>query len=221
MAECQQIRRSNQKTVIMLSGGIDSTVLLHDVARKSSIPPVALHFSGFATTRETSAARAIAEKIGAEFVHVDVKSFVRACIPERTRPRKSDGRLVYGNSVVLSMSIAFAVARDIPRVAVGLNADDALAFTENRPEFIEQFRDGLELSGVNCRLLAPYHSWPKVKVLRRGAELGVDLGSTFSCMTPTRDLHDGTCASCLDRQAAFKAADISDPTQYANGTLGC
>lgn len=205
----------------MFSGGIDSTVLLCDVARKSSVPPIALHFCGFAATRETSTARAIAERIGAEFVPVDVKSFVQACIPEGARPRDSGGRLVYGNSVVLSMSIAFAVAREIPHVAVGLNADDALAFIENRPEFIRQFRDGLELSRVNCRLLVPYHSWPKSKVLRRGAELGIDLGSTFSCMTPNHDLHDGTCASCLDRQAAFKAADMSDPTQYATGTIGC
>jgi 7-cyano-7-deazaguanine synthase len=199
----------------MFSGGIDSTVLLHDVARQCASPPVALHFSGFSVAHETSAARASAGKIGAEFIGVDVKSFVHACIPARSRPRDSDGRLVYGNSVVLSMSIAFAAARGIPCVAVGLNADDSLTIIENRPEFINQFRDGLRLSEANCRLLVPYHGWSKTKVLLRGVELGVDLGATFSCMTPTNGLHDGTCASCIERKAAFKAADVNDPTPYA------
>ncbi|MEW2118452.1 7-cyano-7-deazaguanine synthase [Streptomyces sp. NPDC005474] len=209
------IGRLSNSAVVMFSGGIDSTVLLHDVARQCASPPVALHFSGFSVAHETSAARVSAGQIGAEFIGVDVKSFVHACIPTRTRPHGSDGRLVYGNSVVLSMSIAFAVARGIPCVAVGLNADDAFTVIENRPEFINQFRDCLRLSKANCRLLVPYHGWPKAKVLHRGVELGVDLGGTFSCMTPTNGIHDGTCASCLERRAAFKVADMRDPTLYA------
>jgi 7-cyano-7-deazaguanine synthase len=46
--------------------------------------------------------------------------------------------------------------------------------------------------------------------------LGVDfpLEHTFSCIQPVGDNHCGACNKCAERQAAFRSAELQDPTRY-------
>jgi 7-cyano-7-deazaguanine synthase len=55
----------------------------------------------------------------------------------------------------------------------------------------------------------------KADVVRLGAELGVPLELTLSCMNPRVGLHCGQCSKCRERRDAFADAGVSDPTRYA------
>lgn len=201
--------------VVMVSGGIDSTVLLHDMILSQHVRPLALHFVNLTSQFELAVVQAITNQLEIELVTIDYSSFLHVCVPPRTSPRRSDGRVVFGNTVVLSMALAFTLARGIPNLVLGLNHNDTLAYIENSPEFLEYIRHGLRFVEADCSLRAPYHTWSKAQVLNRGIELGVDFTNTLSCMMPHNGLHDGLCDSCRDRQKAFAAVGVEDPTVYA------
>jgi 7-cyano-7-deazaguanine synthase len=54
----------------------------------------------------------------------------------------------------------------------------------------------------------------KSAIVRRGAELGVDFGRTWSCYKGG-EVHCGTCGTCVERREAFHLAGVPDPTAYA------
>jgi 7-cyano-7-deazaguanine synthase len=73
--------------------------------------------------------------------------------------------------------------------------------------------------GGQVRLFQPYRGLAKADVLRRGQNL--PLRWTFSCIRPAAGLfgerHCGECNKCAERQRAFGAAGLPDPTDYAGG----
>lgn len=61
----------------------------------------------------------------------------------------------------------------------------------------------------------PVLEGPKAAVVKIGDELGVDMASSWSCHRGG-DEHDGICAGCRARRAAFAEAGIEDRTVYAH-----
>ena len=70
--------------------------------------------------------------------------------------------------------------------------------------------------------------WTKAEIIRRGVELGVDYGVTWSCYAPRWTSFSseasasppaapaacGECDSCLLRKKGFTEAGVPDPTRY-------
>jgi 7-cyano-7-deazaguanine synthase len=50
--------------------------------------------------------------------------------------------------------------------------------------------------------------------VRRGAELGIDYGHTYSCYRGG-ERHCGRCGTCTERREAFRQAGVEDPTIYS------
>ena len=64
-------------------------------------------------------------------------------------------------------------------------------------------------------IATPLASLHKDDVIKLGAELGVPLELTLSCMNPSGDgVHCGACSKCRERQHAFRDAGVEDPTRY-------
>jgi 7-cyano-7-deazaguanine synthase len=62
--------------------------------------------------------------------------------------------------------------------------------------------------------VAPYRELSKVDVIRRGADLPLEL--TLSCLRPATDgRHCGDCNKCRERAEAFVTAGVPDRTAYA------
>ncbi len=65
----------------------------------------------------------------------------------------------------------------------------------------------------SIEIVRPLAKMEKAAVLRLGRNY--PLAETFSCVAPVQGMHCGTCNKCGERQAAFAAADLPDPTDYA------
>jgi 7-cyano-7-deazaguanine synthase len=98
--------------------------------------------------------------------------------------------------------------------AVALAPLEANPFPDATPAFFAAYQDVVNRAvGGAVRLLRPYAALSKVAVLHRGRGLPLEL--TFSCIRPVDGRHCGRCNTCGERRRAFAAAGVADATEYA------
>lgn len=87
-------------------------------------------------------------------------------------------------------------------------------FPDTSPDFFAGLETALN-AGANrpLRVLRPLGQMTKRQVMR--LVRGCPLERTFSCIAPQNGLHCGRCNKCAERQAAFRESELSDPTRYA------
>jgi 7-cyano-7-deazaguanine synthase len=221
--------------VVLLSGGMDSTTLLHYVIRECGSHYVhALSFNyGQRHSRELDCARwqADAAKVASHRV-IDI-TFFGDLVKQGTAlvaggyevpdlddvaPDQRDQPPTYvpnRNMMLLSMAAAFAEAHDIPDVYYGAQAQDEYGYWDCTATFIHRLNNVLALNrreAVTVR--APFAEMSKSAALRIGLALGVDYSHTWSCYRGD-GLACGTCPTCVERLKAFDEAGIPDPLPYS------
>jgi 7-cyano-7-deazaguanine synthase len=89
-------------------------------------------------------------------------------------------------------------------------------FPDATPAFFENFEKTVNFAvGGGVQVLRPYSGLHKTEVMRRGVELPLEL--TFSCIRPFDGLHCGCCNKCAERRRAFADASMIDRTVYRRG----
>lgn len=128
------------------------------------------------------------------------------------------------NTIFLSFALGYAEVLSATDIYIGVNAVDYSGYPDCRPGFIEAFEKTANLAtkiGVEhaeqhtnpIHIHTPLMHLKKAEIIRRGIELGVDYGLTFSCYDPDqRGRPCGRCDSCLLRAAGFREAGVADPT---------
>lgn len=219
--------------IVLLSGGLDSTVALAKV-RADGIPCEALLIDyGQRHGIELARAASIAAHYNTPVTRVRVNlpamrpgdALVgQAAVPKRRSLRTIatsgvPSTFVPGRNLVL-LSLAFSLAgmRGADAVVMGATMADSVGYPDCRPRFVTEFgiaaRAGM---GSHIQLLAPWLYKNKHEVIVEGAALGVDFAATWSCYQPAGDVHCGLCDACVVRRAGFVEAGIADPTAYAEG----
>lgn len=127
------------------------------------------------------------------------------------------------NLIFLSFSLGYAEVLNATDIFIGVNAVDYSGYPDCRPAFIDAFQKTANLAtkiGVEhaeqqadpIRIHTPLMHMTKSEIIRRGVELGVNYGLTFSCYDPGADgTPCGRCDSCLLRATGFRKAGIADP----------
>lgn len=123
------------------------------------------------------------------------------------------------NLVMLSLATAYAEAKGFDVIGLGNNLEEAGAYPDNEPEFINRFNDLLPFAvgdGKKLRVLMPVGNMMKHEIVAYGEQLGAPMALTWSCYRagPT---HCGTCGPCFMRRTAYTINDLSDPLMYAKG----
>ena len=219
--------------VVLLSGGLDSTVCLALAAaepQRGSL--LALTFAyGQRHDLEVERAAKVAAHYGAEqlVVDLDASAWGGSALTDPAVAVPTDGvglgiPVTYvpaRNIIFLAVALGVAEARGLDVVHIGVNAVDYSGYPDCRPEFLDAFRQvaavgqkrGVEGSPVEIR--APLIDRPKADIVRLGSELGAPLHLTWSCYQPepgpSGPTPCGRCDSCRIRAAGFAAAGIPDP----------
>ena len=117
-----------------------------------------------------------------------------------------------GRNLLLGALGAVHCARHrIPALALALLADNP--FPDATPAFLADLgRLASRALGTRIAIRAPFRHLEKAAVIRRGR--GLPLALTLSCARPRGLRHCGRCTKCAERQRAFAAAGVPDPTTY-------
>ncbi|MBV8982240.1 MAG: 7-cyano-7-deazaguanine synthase QueC [Acidimicrobiia bacterium] len=230
MGDARQHGRGAAIAVVVLSGGLDSTVCLALAAREPADgqPLVALTFDyGQRHRIEIDRASAVAGLYSAQWlcVELDASQWGGSALTDASLAVPVDGGeedaipVTYvpaRNLIFLSVAMGVAEARDADAVYLGVNALDYSGYPDCRPEFIESFRQTAALAlkrGVEGRpvdIRTPLIDLSKADIVRLGVEVGAPLQLTWSCYLGG-ERPCGECDACRLRAKGFAEAGVGDP----------
>jgi len=218
------------KSVILFSGGIDSTTALA-WAKARSADTHALTFDyGQRHNVEVRLARWTAKRMGVlqTVLRLDLAGFGGSALtnPSAALPRyrkPSDIRrgppstyVPFRNGVLIALAASFAEARGFDTVVCGFNIIDSPDYPDTRPEFVRAMEKAVRagtraaFGGPAIRIAAPFIRMRKSEIIRLGLRLGADYSRAVSCYAGAEE-PCGTCASCVLRRQAFAEAGRPDP----------
>jgi 7-cyano-7-deazaguanine synthase len=88
-------------------------------------------------------------------------------------------------------------------------------FDDATPEFFAAFEEMLHCATPErVQIARPFEHLNKKSVLQLARHLPLEL--TFSCLSPADGLHCGSCNKCAERRLAFHEIGRDDPTRYAS-----
>lgn len=212
-----------KKAIVLLSGGLDSAVVL-GIAKSLNRDCLALSFDyGQRHKIELEAAKKIAayyqttQKLiilpTATFENSSLVSNLDVPKDRTTSEMQTATPSTYvpaRNSLFLAFAMAQAEAFHADEIYIGANALDS-PYPDCRPQFIQAFQDLLNvataqaLQGKAPRLIAPLMAWNKRRIIAEGKKLKVPLELSFSCYDPTpTHLPCQRCDACVLRREGFK-----------------
>ena len=227
---------SRKPAVVLVSGGMDSAVVLA-IAREAGFDAQALSVRyGQRHTSELDAAARVANALGAvahKTVHVDLRSIGGSALTEDgiAVPTDDDGHVMgvgipstyvpARNTIMLSVALGWSEVLGGTDLFCGVNAVDYSGYPDCRPEFIDGFEQLANLAtkagveGSRFRVHAPLMRMSKADIIREGLRLGVDFSQTVSCyQADGQGRACGHCDACRLRAQGFEDAGIADNTRY-------
>jgi 7-cyano-7-deazaguanine synthase len=214
-----------KSSAVLVSGGLDSAILLAELAdRCSSVYPLFVRAGLSWEVAELRYLRRFLETIhkpGIQPLHIldmpvtdlygDHWSITGKNVPDAGSPDEAvflPGR----NVLLLAKAMLWCHLHDVPALALAVL--HANPFPDATPSFFAAYATAVNqaVSGT-VQLLRPFAALKKVDVLQRGRGLPLEL--TFSCIRPQGDKHCGRCNKCEERRRAFRDAGLPDPTEYA------
>jgi len=226
-------------TAVLLSGGLDSAVLVADEATSGDVQPIYVSVGlAWESAEQSIVPRFLASPplaaLGGRVrplvsLSVDMRDVYAATHwamegrPPAYHTPDEDVYLPGRNVILLGKAAVYCAAAHIDRLVIGTLGHNP--FPDATPEFRAAMARALSLGlAHDLRIDAPYAEASKADVIRRGAALGVPFELTQSCMNPPAPalndrpsaMHCGMCSKCRERHDAFVDAGLSDPTEYAS-----
>lgn len=222
--------------VILLSGGLDSATAAA-MAKQQGFQIHALSFRyGQRHELEIEAAKKIATFLKAKTHRVtdfDLRAIGGSALTDQIAVPKGRSATEMANNIpvtyvparntiFLSFALALAERIEAEDIFFGANQLDYSGYPDCRTEYIHAFEAMANLAtkaGVKgksrIKIHVPLIQMTKAQIIRKGIELGINYGLTWSCYDPAPGaLACGLCDSCQLRLKGFKEAGLDDPIAY-------
>lgn len=218
---------TEKDTLLVLSGGMDSTTMLHEFASRIALA-VSFDYGSNHNAREIACAAENCKILSIEHIVIPLDFMSRYfhssllegadAIPEGDYAEENMHSTVvpFRNGIMLAIAAGLAESRGLKQVMLANHGGDHTIYPDCREGFINAMDSAIRQGTfASIKLAAPYTNISKSDIARRGKELGMDYTLTYSCYKGG-ELHCGKCATCMERRQAFRDAGIDDPTIYEN-----
>ncbi len=222
------------RSVVLLSGGMDSCVCAALAARDTE--PAALHISYGQRTeeRERQAFENICDRLGIRRRLALRNEALRviggsALTDSGIAVPQAGEQIGHGNVPVtyvpfrnahfLAAAVSWAEVLDASRIYIGAVEQDSSGYPDCRPAYYRAFNEVIKAGTREGKIeiVTPLIALRKAEIVRLGVELGAPFDLTWSCYS-REDKACGVCESCVLRMRAFAEAGSGDPIQYEQHT---
>lgn len=222
------------KSLVLLSGGVDSTTCLAVAVNKygkENVLTLSVAY-GQKHDKEIISAENIAAYYGVRLLKLDLAKIFEGSdcsllkgseseIPKESyasQLQDTDGLPVstyvpFRNGLFLSAAASIALSNGCEEIYYGAHSDDAAgnAYPDCSKEFNEAINTAIYIgSGNQLKVKAPFVGMKKANIVKKGLSLKVPYELTWSCYEGN-EAPCGMCGTCRDRIAAFEANGVTDP----------
>jgi 7-cyano-7-deazaguanine synthase len=183
----------------LLSGGLDSTVLLYDLIGQGCKVHCVLFDYQQRHVQELTFAKLHCHRLSVLFTTITLQQLRGSTLTDGTGGVIVENR----NAILLSHAAHLAAVAGAELVTYAANKDDEEVFPDCRQSFVEAFNKMLDAAGVRVHVAAPYLSRSKAWIAGLGREIGVALNDTWSCYEGG-EAPCGKCPACVKRNEALK-----------------
>lgn len=204
------------KGIILLSGGLDSTVSMASLLNSTKFElALTFDYGQKSVKKETTAAYKLACHYGIEHKVIELKwlgeitdtSLVSGDDIPKIDMRQLDNVAITKascenvwvpnrNGLFINIAACFADSMGGAAIVIGANKEEGATFTDNSKQFIENINLSLQKStAADVKVTAPLIDLNKEEIVQKAIELNVPLKYINSCYTNT-EKHCGVCESC-------------------------
>jgi 7-cyano-7-deazaguanine synthase len=224
------------RSVVLLSGGMDSTVCAALAAREADASALHVSYGQRTEARERRAFDQICDRLGIRrrlAVRNEVLGLVGGSaltdlsieVPEvgdeQARREIGTGAIPvtyvpFRNAHFLAAAVSWAEALEARRVYIGAVEQDSSGYPDCRPAYYQAFNEVVRAGTREGKIeiVTPLIALRKAEIEKLGLEIGAPFDLSWSCYR-REDKACGTCESCVLRLRAFAEAGAQDPIPYA------
>lgn len=207
--------------VLILSGGLDSTTLLHHlIYHEREVHALSFDY-GQKHKRELEFAKYWGRKLCKTHLVISINfpffssalTSQQRNIPEGHYTEETQRATVVParNLIFLSFAIARAEDLGLTEVYYAAHYNDRAIYPDCREEFVNALNDISKISTYHgVEVHAPFIRMTKAEIVKRGLELGVDYSKTWSCYVGG-ERPCLKCGTCIERTEAFSLNNMKDP----------
>ena len=211
------------KTIMILSGGMDSTTLLYKLlAEGKEVKAISFDY-GQRHKRELEKAAETCAKLGVEHKIISLDNLKELISNSSLTGDIATPHGHYAaenmkltvvpnrNMIMASIAIGWAVNLDYDEIATAVHAGDHTIYPDCRPAYIKALATVAEVANFKpINVYTPYLYADKGDIAIDGGKLGVDYALTHTCYEGT-EIPCGLCGACQERKEAFDKAGMVDP----------
>lgn len=212
-------------SVLILSGGMDSTTLLYEFKEDIALA-ISFDYGSNHNDKEIPFAKYHCTQLGIKHITIPLsfmkeyfKSSLLAgaeAIPEGNYDDENMKSTVvpFRNGIMLAIAAGLAESNGLKHVMMANHSGDHTIYPDCRPQFATAMSDAIAAGTYDgITLVTPYTHISKTDIVKRGAALGLDYTQTWSCYKGG-EKHCGKCGTCMERKEALRDAGVADPTIY-------
>ena len=217
------------RSVVLLSGGMDSCVCAALAARDSEAAALHITYGQRTAERERRAFERICDRLGIKrrmVIRNEALGLIGGSaltdedidVPEAGEEIGAHIPATYvpfRNAHFLSAAVSWAEVLGAEKIYIGAVEQDSSGYPDCRPEYYQAFNAVIKAGTAEGKIqvVTPLIALRKVEIVRLGIELGAPFELTWSCYS-REDKACGVCESCVLRRRAFTEAKAQDPISY-------
>jgi len=211
-----------RKAVVCLSGGADSTTLLHLASRECQEVHALFLDYGQKHIKEKDSAIVQAKALNVaafKVIQFDLTQFGGSPLTDSSIPtptqrenKQADTVVPFRNTMILTFAAAYAKMQGCNTLYLGATFEDLKNYPDCRPMFFKKLQETLMLGDTmhDLHVRTPFVMMKKDEIIRLGVSYGIDYTGTWTC-------YEGgeypclKCDACRERMLSFRLNKQQDP----------